>query len=267
MRLQWVLCASANSSAPRTLNCCEENTEKVLFGFPGRGDGRKEEKTISGPCPWRRRAKKKCLQYFSCDSSAIAANKTLLVSIDCENETEDRWWFKKARRFFSFGCKQNETRSVKGPSWCLTFHFASSLPAKNQGISITKNSTSTTLHNDQQGSSNTRFHVETSAINGYQASKNELDIAMLGILDPHLRPVPPAPNEPTSQKIYKEHMDLAQEYFKVSLTRDIRCKFPITSACSTESNRNRVSEQTQRESAARHGARRAQPPARHLQQA
>lgn len=36
------------------------------------------------------------------------------------------------------------------------------------------------------------------------------------MLDSHLRPVPPVPNEPTSQKIYKEHMDLAQEYFKVS---------------------------------------------------
>jgi hypothetical protein len=40
---------------------------------------------------------------------------------------------------------------------------------------------------------------------------------MLQILDPHLRPVPPVPNEPTSQKIYSEHMALAQEYFKVSL--------------------------------------------------
>lgn len=61
--------------------------------------------------------------------------------------------------------------------------------------------------------------METTAINGYQTTKNELDIAMLQILDPHLRPVPPAPKEPTSQKIYKEHMDLAQEYFKVS--RDV----------------------------------------------
>lgn len=37
---------------------------------------------------------------------------------------------------------------------------------------------------------------------------------MLQILDPHLRPIPPA-NDPTSQKIYKDHIDLAQEYFKV----------------------------------------------------
>jgi len=91
--------------------------------------------------------------------------------------------------------------------------------SKNQGLTITKNSTSTTLHNDQpfgssQGSSNARFNVETTSINGFQTNKNELDIAMLQILDPHLRPVPPVPNEPTSQKIYKEHMDLAQEYFK-----------------------------------------------------
>lgn len=38
---------------------------------------------------------------------------------------------------------------------------------------------------------------------------------MLQILDPHLRPVPPEPTDATSKKIYKEHMDLAQEYFKV----------------------------------------------------
>ena len=40
---------------------------------------------------------------------------------------------------------------------------------------------------------------------------------MLQILDPHLRPVPPVPHDATSQKIYKEHMDLAQEYFKVRI--------------------------------------------------
>jgi hypothetical protein len=39
---------------------------------------------------------------------------------------------------------------------------------------------------------------------------------MLQILDPHLRPVPPAPMEATSQKIYDDHMKLAQEYFKVN---------------------------------------------------
>jgi hypothetical protein len=87
--------------------------------------------------------------------------------------------------------------------------------AKNQGIAIAKNSASTTLHNDQQGPSNTRFNVETTSINGFHTTKNELDIAMLQILDPHLRPVPPVPNEPTSQKIYNQHMSLAQEYFKV----------------------------------------------------
>lgn len=38
---------------------------------------------------------------------------------------------------------------------------------------------------------------------------------MLQILDPHLRPVPPAPMDQTSQKIYDDHMKLAQEYFKV----------------------------------------------------
>lgn len=42
---------------------------------------------------------------------------------------------------------------------------------------------------------------------------------MLQILDPHLRPVQPVPNEPTSQKVYREHMELAQEYFKVSLMK------------------------------------------------
>lgn len=41
-------------------------------------------------------------------------------------------------------------------------------------------------------------------------------MAMLQILDPHLRPVSPVPNEMTSQQVYKEHMNLAQEYFKVN---------------------------------------------------
>lgn len=101
--------------------------------------------------------------------------------------------------------------------------------AKNQGLTITKNSASTTLHNNQvygsshQGASNARINVETTTINGFQSSKNELDIAMLQILDPHLRPVPPEPSDATSKKIYKEHMDLAQEYFKVGKVTKSRC--------------------------------------------
>lgn len=133
---------------------------------------------------------------------------------------------------------------------------------------MTKNSASTTLHNDQSmapGSSNTRYNVETTSINGFQASKNELDIAMLQILDPHLRPVPPVPNEPTSQKIYKEHMNLAQEYFKVTRTNDFLIFFYMLLSHPTESNRNRILDQTQREPPARHVARREELPARHLQ--
>jgi hypothetical protein len=116
-------------------------------------------------------------------------------------------------------CKQKRKREILRALVSISQPHSKSLflfTAKNQGISITKNTASTTLHNEQQGPSNTRFNVETTSINGFQASKNELDIAMLQILDPHLRPVQPAPNEPTSQKIYSEHMDLAQEYFKVS---------------------------------------------------
>ena len=37
---------------------------------------------------------------------------------------------------------------------------------------------------------------------------------MLQILDPHLRPIAPA-NHITSQKIYNEHKELAQDYLKV----------------------------------------------------
>ncbi|CAG9812273.1 unnamed protein product [Chironomus riparius] len=93
--------------------------------------------------------------------------------------------------------------------------------AKNQGIAITKNTASTTLHTDHHQpyasshspQSSTHVSVESTSINGFPTSRSELDIAMLQILDPHLRPIPPA-NDPTSQKIYKEHMDLAQEYFK-----------------------------------------------------
>lgn len=95
--------------------------------------------------------------------------------------------------------------------------------AKNQGIAITKNTASTTLHTDHHSpytsshspQSSTHVSVESTSINGFPTSRSELDIAMLQILDSHLRPIPPA-NDPTSQKIYKEHMELAQEYFKVS---------------------------------------------------
>lgn len=100
------------------------------------------------------------------------------------------------------------------------FHFNAT--AKNQGIAITKNTASTTLHTDHHQpyasshspQSSTHVSVESTSINGFPTSRSDLDIAMLQILDPHLRPIPPA-NDPTSQKIYKEHMDLAQEYFKV----------------------------------------------------
>ncbi|KAG5667867.1 hypothetical protein PVAND_015834 [Polypedilum vanderplanki] len=94
---------------------------------------------------------------------------------------------------------------------------------KNQGIAITKNTASTTLHPDHSHhpaytsshspQSSTRVSVESTSINGFQTNRSELDMAMLQILDPHLRPIPPA-NDPTSQRIYKEHLDLAQEYFK-----------------------------------------------------
>jgi hypothetical protein len=114
--------------------------------------------------------------------------------------------------------KQKQTAKFK-----TFFFFFIKSPAKNQGIAaLSKNTASTTIHNEQsfgpsqQSSSNTRFNVESRAINGFQTTKNELDIAMLQILDPHLRPVPPVPNEPTSQKVYTEHMALAQEYFKVT---------------------------------------------------
>lgn len=88
--------------------------------------------------------------------------------------------------------------------------------SKNQGIAITQNKASTTIHPDHHQSSHSpqssaRLSVESTSINGI--NRGELDYAMLQILDPHLRPIPPA-NDPTSQKIYKEHMDLAQEYFK-----------------------------------------------------
>jgi hypothetical protein len=162
-----------------------------------------------------------------------------------------------------------EPLSLPQPHFYLFFLFT----AKNTGISITKNTSSTTLHNEQQGSSNARFNVETTSINGFQASKNELDIAMLQILDPHLRPVKPAPNEPSSQKIYSEHMDLAQEYFKVGSQVSNQIDFKAFSILdsisdhdqlranhvmsriflikflfySTESNRNSLSYQTQRE--------------------
>lgn len=136
---------------------------------------------------------------------------------------------------------------------CLNFV---SFAAKNQGLTITKNSTATTLHNDQpfgssQGSSNARFNIETTSINGFQTSKNELDIAMLQILDPHLRPVPPVPNEPTSQKVYKEHMDLAQEYFKVRQGFTFFSS-GLTKCIFTESNRNRLSDKAQGKPPARH---------------
>lgn len=95
------------------------------------------------------------------------------------------------------------------------------IPAKNQGIAISKNSTTTSIqhehkpHGTSQSSQSTRYNVESTSINGFQTNKNDLDIAMLQILDPHLRPVPPAMDS-SSQKIYDDHMKLAQEYFKVN---------------------------------------------------
>lgn len=118
----------------------------------------------------------------------------------------------------------------------IVFLFFVFYAAKNQGLAIGKNSASTTIHNEQsfgpsqQTSANSRFNVESRSVNGFQTTKNELDIAMLQILDPHLRPVPPVPHEPTSQKIYTEHMALAQEYFKVrnwSLKRLLSWNIPL----------------------------------------
>lgn len=195
-----------------------------------------------------------------------------------KNETENSD-DSKARRLISLvGCKQEVkgVRGVKGlnlhiAQWsfvklCLNFI---SLAAKNQGLTITKNSTATTLHNDQpfgssQGSSNSRFNIETTSINGFQTSKNELDIAMLQILDPHLRPVPPVPNEPTSQKVYKEHMDLAQEYFKVRQGCTLFSS-GLTKTFFTESNRNRLSDKAQGKPPAKHVTWWEESTSRHLQ--
>lgn len=164
-----------------------------------------------------------CLQYFSCDSSRAARERE--KTLRCGRKTlADDSGVCRSRRFFFVSVSlcinnkgMNDGMIVRWSAYDLQSQMNSIFLAKNQGISITKNSASTTLHSDQpQGSSS--FNVETTSINGFQTTKNELDIAMLQILDPHLRPVPPV-DVPTSQKIYKEHMDLAQEYFKVSSAR------------------------------------------------
>lgn len=162
----------------------------------------------------------------------------------------------------AFFRKQLKDAIQKAKCISLTFIF-SGFAAKNQGLSITKNTASTTIQSEQpfgqtsHGSSNGRINVETTSINGFQTSKNELDIAMLQILDPHLRPVPPVPNEPQSQQVYKEHMDLAKEYFKVNEICSAT-DFSIYHVFfhSSESNRNRIPHKTQRESPPKHVTRR-----------
>lgn len=78
-------------------------------------------------------------------------------------------------------------------------------PANTQGLTISKGSGFNDTIND---------HHHDKDTNDYPTTKNDLDIAMLQILDPHLRPIAPA-NHVTSQKIYNEHKELAQEYLKV----------------------------------------------------
>lgn len=48
------------------------------------------------------------------------------------------------------------------------------------------------------------------------------------LLEPHLRPTTPDPNNAASQKIFKEHNELAKEYLRVcSLTEFGHC-FPVS---------------------------------------
>lgn len=86
---------------------------------------------------------------------------------------------------------------------------------------------------------------------------------MLQILDPHLRPVPPAPMDQTSQKIYDDHMKLAQEYFKVICvcisqgfhSSKYSSPDPNIPIASSESNRDCISHEAQGEHIAKYDAR------------
>lgn len=76
------------------------------------------------------------------------------------------------------------------------------------------------------------------------------------MLEPHLRPVSPEPNNQTSKEIFDDHKRLAKEYFKVvvkfrigfHLIADNLNYFRLA-----DSNGNRVRDQTQRRAACCHG--------------
>lgn len=77
------------------------------------------------------------------------------------------------------------------------------------------------------------------------------------MLEPHLRPVSPQPNDQTSNQIFEEHKKLAKEYFKVEKSLDgisFSSRFQIILAIfSSDSNGNRLCDQTQRRTPCRHG--------------
>lgn len=76
------------------------------------------------------------------------------------------------------------------------------------------------------------------------------------MLEPHLRPVSPEPNDQVSNEMFEQHKRLAKEYFKVN--NNNKFLFGIESIkkfaiFSSDSNRNRLRNQTQRRNACRHG--------------
>lgn len=90
-------------------------------------------------------------------------------------------------------------------------------------------------------------------------NQSTFDIMHL-MLEPHLRPVSPDPDDQTSNEIFEEHKRLAKEYFKVNTNtkkniRNIEFRSLILQLFRrSDSNRNRLHNQTQRRITCRYGS-------------
>lgn len=71
-----------------------------------------------------------------------------------------------------------------------------------------------TIHNNL--SANRGYNNDTDNSNNRPNHSDSLDLESLNMmLDPHLRPVNPIRNHATSQQIFQEHKDIAEDYLKV----------------------------------------------------
>lgn len=78
-----------------------------------------------------------------------------------------------------------------------------------------------TIHGNLSGN---RGYNDTDNLNNRANHSDSLDLESLNMmLDPHLRPVNPIRNHATSQQIFHDHKDLAEDYLKVSFVKALKC--------------------------------------------